>query len=790
MADESDNPIVADMLAHFKLSADAEADNRTRALYVLDFTRPGAKQFDADQISARGKRPSYSFNQLPKFGRQVINDMWQNVPNIKYVAKTDADVPKAEILEDKIREVQSQGCAQTAYKMAIASQVNIGWGYFAFATDYDNDDSNDQNIYIRQIPNTFQVYDDPSTREQDRSDRRYLIEVEDIPRTDFNRLNDRDYSTQDLQSIGDDYPDWASMGKDLVRVGHYWRMEYDKVTVWFHKETGKKATDKPKDIKKYDSREIKKPRVMYYKCTATEKLEQREWVGSYIPYCFVEGNKTIVNGKTYYTGLYEDMISTQVLYNFATNTAIELAESAPISPFIGDSRAFKGYEKYYDTVNTKNYAYLPYNAVDENGQPINQPQRMQNGADLSSAVALIQMAEQNFYGTSGIYPASLGQQSNEKSGKAIIARQREGDVSTSNYPDMFGRALLYGGKIFMDLSKKIFDSSREIQIMSEDKKTRSVKINQEYVDDKTGKPVKHDMTTGEYEVAVVTGPSFTTKREEAREAQIQLFQAAPQAMLPALPMIIRSMDWPNADKTADAVERGLPPELRDPEREKEQMKGVPPAVQAQMQQAQQIIDQLGTALQEAQQAANDKQAEAQLKIGELEIKAQSAQTQAEKNQMDAEIKAAELQFEREKLSIESAIEEQRIELEKIKYMAEMQRPPVAPTVQQPQAPVDNSAMIASLGENARRGYEMDMQAKAEQERMEAEIKAAQEAAEAEAKMQEEEGQRQVMALILQSLDNLQVGITKMSEDIRAPKVINVKRNPETMLIEQATQRIQ
>jgi len=225
MADESEDKVITDLHAHFKLSAEAEADNRTRALYVLDFTRPGAKQFGANEIAARGNRPSYSFNQLPKFGRQVINDQWQNVPQIKYIPKTDADVDKAELLEDKIREVQSQGCAQTAYKLAIASQVNIGWGYFAFATDYDNDESNDQNIYIRQIPNTFQIYDDPSTREQDRSDRRYLIEVEDIPRTDFNSLNDRDYTTTDLQSIGDDYPDWANMGKDLVRVAHYWRVD-------------------------------------------------------------------------------------------------------------------------------------------------------------------------------------------------------------------------------------------------------------------------------------------------------------------------------------------------------------------------------------------------------------------------------------------------------------------------------------------------------------------------------------------------------------------------------------
>ncbi len=662
------------MLDDFKLSSEAEADNRTRALFILDFTRPGAKQFNPDEITARGRsRPSHSFNQLPKFGRQVINDQWQNVPQIKYIPKTDADIEKAEILEDMVREVQSQGCAQTAYKMAIASQVNMGWGYFAFATDYDNDESNDQNIYIREIPNTFQVYDDPACRKQDRSDRRFLIEVEDLPLTEFNRRENREYARDELQSVGSEYPSWATMGENLVRVGHYWRMEYDKEIVWFNKETGEKVTEKPKDVQNYNERVIKKPRVMYYKCTAKEKLEGRKWQGSHIPYCFVEGNKTVVNGKTYLTGIYEDMVSTQVLFNYATNAAIELAESAPISPFIVPLRGVAGLEKYYDTVNRKNYSYLPYNDIDENGLPITPPQRLQNGADLSSAVALIQMAEQNFYGTSGIYPASLGQQSNEKSGKAILARQREGDVSTSNYADTFRRALLYGGIIFQDLSKKIYDSTREIQVMSEDKKTRVVKINQKYKDPRTGKVIEYDMTKGEMGVAVTTGPSFTTKREEARESQIALLQAYPQAMLPALPDIVRGMDWPNADKTAEAIERGLPPELRDPESQKEQMQGVPPAVQAQLQQAQQIIQQLGQALQEAQQAAADKQQEAQMKMGELQVKAQSAQTQAEKNQVDAELKTAELQFQREKMALDAQVQAVELELQAQKLALEAEK---------------------------------------------------------------------------------------------------------------------
>src|ERR1700761_7202875 len=143
--DSSLDSVVRDMMKDFKLSADAESDNRTRALYIQDFIRPGADQWDVNSINMRGKRPSYSFNQLPKFGRQVINDMWQNMPQIKYIPTGDTNKDKAEILEDKIREIQASGAAQTAYKLSIASQINIGWGYFAFGTDYEkkNPDADD-----------------------------------------------------------------------------------------------------------------------------------------------------------------------------------------------------------------------------------------------------------------------------------------------------------------------------------------------------------------------------------------------------------------------------------------------------------------------------------------------------------------------------------------------------------------------------------------------------------------------------------------------------------------------
>ena len=198
-----------------------------------------------------------------------------------------------------------------------------------------------------------------------------------------------------------------------------------------------------------------------------------------------------------------------------------------------------------------------------------------------------------------------------------------------------------------------------------------------------------------------------------------------------------------------------------------------------------MIEQLGMALQEAQQAVNDKQAEAQLKMGELQVKAQTAQTQAEKNQYDAEIRAAELQLDRERLAAETAIEQQRLELERVRMMTEAQKQPDAKPIER------EEALPANLGPNALQGYAIDKQAEAEQEArqdaIENELKANEIMVQkqgVEVQQQSMVVQQQNMAMLLEMLGAMKGSFDNLAVEIRAPKKIDLRRNPNTMLIEQ------
>lgn len=656
MEDEKpNNQVVEEMLARFKLSEEATRENRKTALEALKFRAGGKDQWDDEiyTLFAEQNKPRETYNQIPQFVHRITNDMRVNMPQTRFSPGTNGTSFVAEVYEDLARAIQSTSEAEVAYDIAADNQVTFGWGYWRYVTEYENDQSFDQIIKILAVPNAFTIYDDPNCLMQDFSDRKFLIQVEDMPLADFNDEYERKYTADTLKSIGDNTPDWAT--ETTVRVAEYWRVTTQKGTLYRDPMTGGLSYEPVEGVEygPADQREITIPKVEWFKCTACEVIEgPQEWPGKYIPYVRASGETLVIDGKVTYSGLVEGMMSPQRQYNYWMNTATELVSLAPKSPFIAALGQLEGLEQFWDQANIKNYPWLPYKPMTVDGIVVPPPSRMQNSADISSMMVLIKQAQENFYAVTGIYQASLGAPSNEKSGKAILARQNEGNVSTFHYQDNMARALRFGGRIMADLFPKVYDTDRNITLLKEDKTKWATKINAPIIDEQTGKAITLDMTAGVYDVAVTTGASYATKQMEFAENATALAQAYPQLLQVAGPDIVRAMDWPNADKIADALARAMPPELRGEDGNAQ----VPPEVQAMLEQAdatimqqQQQMQQLAQALQEAQ--AND--LENQVKITESNNKAQ-----LENRKMDVEEKKL-------------AVDEKRIEAEKLKVELQM-----------------------------------------------------------------------------------------------------------------------
>jgi len=164
--------------------------------------------------------------------------------------------------------------------------------------------------------------------------------------------------------------------------------------------------------------------------------------------------------------------------------------------------------------------------------------------------------------TTGLQQASLGKESNEKSGKAIMARQREGDVANYAYYDNLARALMYAGRVIVDLIPHIYDTARIERILGEDDSEEQVQFNKPFIDKKTGKEMLFDLTVGKYDVIVSIGPSYSSQREEAADGMLHFFEVLPDpGKILVADLIVSNLDWPGADKFEERLKLLLPPQV-------------------------------------------------------------------------------------------------------------------------------------------------------------------------------------------------------------------------------------
>jgi hypothetical protein len=178
-------------------------------------------------------------------------------------------------------------------------------------------------------------------------------------------------------------------------------------------------------------------------------------------------------------------------------------------------------------------------------------------------------AAEDIKSATGQYNASLGMTSNERSGKAILARQREGDIGTYHYVDNLARAIRHIGRQLVDLIPKIYDTERIARIIGEDGEPSTVRMNpgqQEPVKrivDQEGVLIEkiYNPGVGKYDVRVITGPGYATKRQEALESMAQLLQGNPQLWQVAGDLFVKNMDWPGAQDLAKRFKKTIDPKV-------------------------------------------------------------------------------------------------------------------------------------------------------------------------------------------------------------------------------------
>jgi len=300
-------------------------------------------------------------------------------------------------------------------------------------------------------------------------------------------------------------------------------------------------------------------------------LEERDWDGKWIPVVRVVGNEFEVDGKLFVSGLVRNAKDAQRMYNYWVSQEAEMLALAPKAPFIGYGGQFEGYENQWKTANTTNWPYLEVNpdVTDGSGATLPLPQRAQPPMASSGLLQAKAGASDDIKSTTGQYDSSLGATSNERSGRAILAREKQGDTGTYHFVDNLARAVRYITRQCVDLIPKIYDTERVARIIGEDGTSTMVKTNPDQAEP-VNKIVNQDgiviekiynLGVGKYDVCVTTGPGYMTKRQESLEAMSQLLQGNPQLWAVAGDLFIKNMDWPGAQEMAARFAKTIDPKL-------------------------------------------------------------------------------------------------------------------------------------------------------------------------------------------------------------------------------------
>jgi hypothetical protein len=616
-------------------------------------------------------RPTLQINQLPQFVRQITGDIRQMRPAIKVVpVDSEADEKVAELRAGLIRYIENRSDAAAIYFRAADSQVSCGIGHWRVVTEYADSSTFNQEIRIAPIEDGVAVRWDPDSVLPSREDARFCFVPVDMSRNAFEAQYPGVTPSEFDDAEWSGNQDWCA--DDYVRVSEYWIKKPTKKLLALQLDGAiADVTDaEPSVIEMYQSKgaRIEKrdsTKVCRYLVTASQVLEGPEdWPGRFIPIVPVLGEETRIGRRIIRSGVVRNAKDAQRMSNYFHSAHTETVALQPKAPFMVTETNVAKYQPTWEQANTKNFPYLPYEPDTKNGGAA--PQRIQPPVSSQGILDGLTMAKEDLRSIIGIYDASLGKQSNETSGRAILARQKEGDTGSYLYIDNFGRSVRQTGNIINDLIPHVYDTERTIRIMGEDGKIDVMEINKASgIDPQSGETIyDHDITVGSYDVVAQMGPSYTTKREEAREGMIAFLQAAPDAAPIILDLVAKAQDWPMADDIAKRFRANLPPQILKME-EMEKQGATPEQIQQFMDQERQNQP----PPPEVQKAQMDAQLSQQKMQGDMEM------SQA-KLQQDSQVAVANHDLQRMKIEADIQLAREKaaaeIQLAREKCEAEMQ----------------------------------------------------------------------------------------------------------------------
>lgn len=625
---DSQEAFLLDMREEYAADVEYDRVNRDQALDDKRFS--AGEQWDPIVLEQRKGLPCLTINNIPQFTAQLVGDWREARKSIKVVPSNDEDVEVASVRGDLIRGIELQSRADRVYDSAFESLVQCGDGAFRVAVEYARDDVFDQDIFIRPIEDALSVVWDRFSVDPTGRDARRCFVSDKIPKKEYrNKFGSIAPTELEDQTMFNELSIEGWVDQEAYQVTEYWRLvERKRLMALF--PNGKIFILDDDNVDKIfeENGQPVKTRVTWvsyaqmHLCTGFAILSgPYEYMLKRLPVIRMSGRVVNIGGRRVRYGLVRFMKDAARMKNFHRSVAAEQLGYAPKAKWMVTEGAIEGREEALRKAHLTRDPVLIFNDEAEFGKNV---LRVDPPGIEAALLNESQVNAQDMKDVTGIHDASLGKRSNEVSGRAIMARQREGDIANLTFHDNGNAALLEAGDVINQLIPQVYDGTRIKRAIGEDQVPKFVKLNDPY------DPNSVDLSVGDFDVALSTGASYTTRRVEAAQSMMEAVQVFPELMGIAGDLIAKAQDWPGADKLAERLKKTIPPHLLGEDEE-----GGLGITAEQLQEMQQAIQEGMAQMAELEKQLKDKTVEQQIAL-------YNAETQRIRALSDNEVDATEL----------------------------------------------------------------------------------------------------------------------------------------------------
>jgi len=541
-----------------------EKDERDKARDCQLFVTKKDGQWEERIWSKWGqlRRPRYTYDKTTPIIDAIVGEMEQNeFAAVVNPASGAATKENAELLDGMVRSIQNWSDASSIYKKIARKLTYTGFDCCRVVHDYKNEDTFDQDLIIKYIPNSIdRVWFDPAAEEPDRSDANWVIVLQALTEDQYwekfpngsgrsvseNRQYDAYYEKRETIIVGEIL--YKKKEKRTLVL-----MSNGKV---YDKEDSQQAIDELASIGVTVVRERQRDDIVVHsrKFDGDDWLtEEQETAFSLLPICPFYHGFDIVEDKITWRRIVEKAINPQRILNYSISRQIEEGALAPREKIMATEKQMEGHAKQWAALNTSADPVLTYNVDKDAPQPYKIAGPSINPALAQSALD----AEKNIEAVMGMYAANLAQNPSNQSGVAIELQQAKGDTGNVSFYVDIARGITYICEVLLDAAPKVYDRAREVMIFNQDGSTEMKTLHEVVRDKQTGEMIELNDLAGSYTVNCSMGPMFRNRAEKANTALLELGGVMPEVLQGSADIFVNNIPAPGMDAVAERVRKQL-----------------------------------------------------------------------------------------------------------------------------------------------------------------------------------------------------------------------------------------